>query len=46
MAEKSGHAWFKHIDLSKINLGSGKRSLVMGGQLEPKYQITLPKGLV
>ncbi len=45
MAEKAGHAWFKHVDLSKVNLGSGKRSIVIGGQLDPKYQITLPKGL-
>jgi hypothetical protein len=45
MAEKAGHAWFKHVDLSKVNLGSGKRSIVIGGQLDPKYQITLPKEL-
>lgn len=45
MAEKAGHAWFKHVDLSKVNLGTGKRSLVMGGQLDQKYQITLTKEL-
>ncbi|MEI7738306.1 MAG: type IV toxin-antitoxin system AbiEi family antitoxin [Betaproteobacteria bacterium] len=45
MAEKAGHAWFKHVDLSKVNLGTGKRSIVMGGQLDSKYQITLPREL-
>ncbi len=46
MADKAGHSWFKHLDLREVNLGTGKRSIVMGGQLEPKYQITLPKELV
>ena len=45
MAKKAEHAWFKHLDLSKINFGSGKRSIVQGGQFDPKYQITLPKEL-
>jgi hypothetical protein len=45
MAEKAGHAWFKHLDLSKIELGRGKRSLAAGGVYVPKYQITVPKEL-
>jgi hypothetical protein len=46
MADKAGHPWFKYLDLRKINLGTGKRSIVKGGQLESKYQITLPKELI
>jgi hypothetical protein len=45
MAEKSGHAWFKHVDMSKVDLGTGKRSIVIGGHLDRKYQITLPREL-
>ncbi|HED06715.1 MAG TPA: hypothetical protein ENI57_01205 [Ignavibacteria bacterium] len=45
-AEKANHAWFRHLQLNKINLGSGKRSMVKNGVLIPKYQITLPKNLV
>ena len=45
-AEKAGHSWFKHLHFTKINLGTGKRSIVKNGVLNPKYQITLPKNLV
>ena len=42
LAERHGHAWFKHLDLLKVSLGSGKRVLVAGGRLDPKYLITVP----
>jgi hypothetical protein len=45
-AEKTGHSWFKYLQLNRINLGSGKRSIVVKGVLMPEYQITLPKHLV
>jgi len=45
-AEKTGHSWFRHLQLNRINLGSGKRSIVANGVLIPEYQITLPKHLV
>ena len=45
-AEKSDHSWFRHLQLNKINLGAGKRSIVTNGVLIPKYRITLPKHLV
>lgn len=44
-AEKAGHSWFKYLDLSKINLGTGKRSLQKNGVYIPKYQITVPINL-
>lgn len=45
-AEKAGHSWFHHLKTERINLGTGKRSIVQGGVFIPKYQITLPETLV
>ena len=45
MAEKSGHQWFKALNLDTIDLGSGKRSLAEGGKYIGKYQITIPTEL-
>ena len=42
LAEQSNHSWVKRVDLSKIDFGEGKRVLIKGGRLHPKYQITLP----
>jgi hypothetical protein len=42
LAEKSQHKWFKDIKLKKINIGSGKRVIVKGGKLIPKYKIVVP----
>jgi hypothetical protein len=42
-AETVGHTWFERLDPSKVDLGKGKRELYKGGQLDPKYQITVPK---
>jgi hypothetical protein len=46
MAEKAGHPWFKYLKLDKVDLGSGKRSIVPDGVYIPKYEITVPKELV
>ncbi|MEJ0063314.1 MAG: type IV toxin-antitoxin system AbiEi family antitoxin domain-containing protein [Alphaproteobacteria bacterium] len=48
LAEKNQLPWLKKIDLDKFSmesgaLGSGKRELVKGGKLDPKYLITVPK---
>lgn len=45
MAEKSNHDWFKYIDTEKIDIGSGKRSLIKNGVYIAKYGITVPKAL-
>lgn len=45
LAERHAHAWIDRLDLGQIDLGSGKRALVPGGRLDPKYQITLPAEL-
>lgn len=44
-AERHRHTWLKQIDQTKVNLGSGKRMLVKGGKLDPKYLITVPEDL-
>lgn len=35
--------WFSEIDVDKIDLGQGKRSIIKSGRLDSKYQITIPK---
>lgn len=45
LAEKIHHAWFDGLDLKRINLGSGKRSIIKSGVFIPKYDITVPKEL-
>ena len=44
-AERHNHPWFSRLNQSKIDLGSGKRMLLPGGQLNHKYLITVPKDL-
>jgi len=43
LAERHDHAWLARLDRDVISLGNGKRSLVPGGKLHPKYQITIPE---
>lgn len=44
-ADRHRHSWLRHLDKSLIDFGSGKRSLVKGGRLDPLYQITVPADL-
>ena len=41
-SEKANHSWFKYLDISKIDLGVGNRSLVESGVLISKYKLVLP----
>ena len=41
LAEEANHAWFKELNTSKLDLGKGNRSIIKGGQLDQKYQITV-----
>lgn len=41
-ASRHGHAWLARLDTSRVNLGAGKRVLVKGGKLDPRYNITVP----
>ncbi|MDN7125508.1 type IV toxin-antitoxin system AbiEi family antitoxin [Pseudidiomarina sp. 1APP75-32.1] len=45
MADKANHAWMQYLDLSRVNLGTGKRAIVASGVYIAKYQITVPKEL-
>lgn len=45
LAERHQHQWQNHLDLTRVDLGKGKRMLVPGGNLHPKYLITLPADL-
>jgi hypothetical protein len=42
LAENCKHPWVRKVDLSKVDLGKGKRTLVKGGRFDPKYKITVP----
>jgi Transcriptional regulator, AbiEi antitoxin, Type IV TA system/Transcriptional regulator, AbiEi antitoxin N-terminal domain len=42
LSEKSNLPWVSKLDQSRLKLGKGKRSIVKGGRLDPKYQITVP----
>jgi hypothetical protein len=44
LAEKFNYDYFKKLDISKIDLGKGKRQIIQeNGQFNQKYQITVPK---
>lgn len=45
LADMHHHSWLSHVDLTNVELGSGKRMIVRGGKLHPRYQITLPADL-
>ena len=45
MAEKAKHPWFNRLDLERVTLGSGTRSLAKGGVKIAKYDIVVPKEL-
>lgn len=42
-ARRHDLAWAKRLSEDSVKLGSGKRSLVKGGRLDPRYQITVPE---
>ena len=41
MSEKAGHDWFNYLNLTKIDLGKGKRTISKGGKLDKKYNIVI-----
>lgn len=42
-AASHNHAWFKYMDVGKIDIGSGPRAFVKGGRMHPKYLISVPE---
>jgi len=43
LAERHNYDWFKELNLTNIDIGSGKREIVKNGKLNKKYNITIPK---
>jgi len=43
MAEKHGHPWVSDLDVSRLDLGKGKRMIVPKGRFDRKYRITVPR---
>ncbi|KDL92868.1 hypothetical protein AE02_04767 [Klebsiella variicola] len=37
------HGWLRRIDSQKIDLGAGKRQIVVNGKFNAQYQITVPE---
>ena len=44
-AERHQPPWLNALDRGGIDLGKGKRMLVKGGKLDPKFNITVPESL-
>ncbi len=40
-AERFGHAWLSHLDLTAVDFGSGKRTIHPGGRLDDKYELVV-----
>lgn len=45
-ADRHDHAWAGRLDSDQFDLGRGKRQIVKGGRLHPKYEITVPADLM
>jgi hypothetical protein len=45
MAMKAGHGWQNRLDLGKLDLGSGDRSITKGGVYNAQFGITVPEEL-
>lgn len=41
LADKLNYPWFKKLDITKIDLGSGKRTIEKVGKLDKKYNIVI-----
>jgi hypothetical protein len=43
LAERNGHPWYKRLEPTEYDLGSGKRVLAQHGRLHARWAITVPK---
>ncbi|MDZ7648463.1 MAG: type IV toxin-antitoxin system AbiEi family antitoxin [Cytophagales bacterium] len=46
MASKAQHQWLAFLDLKKIDLGKGDRSIIKGGVYNAQFHVSVPKELV
>jgi hypothetical protein len=42
LAENASHPWVNRVNTRQVDFGKGKRVVVPGGRLHPKYLVTLP----
>ena len=40
-AERSNHPWLQRLNLSKVDFGSGRRTIHAGGRLDRKYDLVV-----
>ncbi|MEQ9823703.1 MAG: type IV toxin-antitoxin system AbiEi family antitoxin domain-containing protein [Puniceicoccaceae bacterium] len=45
LSKKTEHDWFHYLDPSRVDLGSGKRTIEKGGSYDSEFQIVLPREL-
>lgn len=45
MAAKAGHGWYKRLDINRLDLGNGVRTITKGGVHIPEFGLILPKEL-
>lgn len=45
MAQRAHHAWYEQLNLSKIEIGTGKYQIAESGAYIPEYKMTIPKEL-
>ena len=46
LAEACGHRWLNQLDVTKFDLGSGRRSLIRGGVYNKKYKLVIPRNII
>lgn len=46
LADRAGHDWMKRLDITRLELGSGDRTITKGGVYVAKFGITVPQELV
>ncbi len=44
MAQAANLPFVTKLNLKKVNLGKGDRTIIRGGRLDPQYRITVPRG--
>lgn len=43
LASRHNYTWFSKLNTDNLDLGSGNRVIVKGGELDKTYKITVPK---
>ena len=44
MAQAANLPFASKLNLKKVNLGVGDRTIIKGGRLDPQYRVTVPRG--